>query len=39
MWQWQKYLFSLIARNSKSATSYFGTPANGVGELGVQVEL
>jgi KUP system potassium uptake protein len=39
MWQWQKFLFALISRNSKSATSYFGIPPNRVVELGMQVEL
>lgn len=39
MWQWQKYLFSAIARNSRSATSYFGIPPNRVVELGMQIEL
>lgn len=39
MWQWQKYFFSFIGRNSRSATSYFGIPPNRVVELGMQIEL
>jgi KUP system potassium uptake protein len=39
MWRWQKMLFSFLARNSVSATSYFGIPPNRVIEIGMQVSL
>ena len=39
MWRWRKTLFSFLARNSVSATAYFGIPANRVVELGMQVNL
>lgn len=39
MWRWQQYLFALVSRNARSATSYFGIPPNRVVELGMQVEL
>jgi len=39
LWHWRKWLFSLLARNASTATSYFGLPANRVVELGMQVEI
>jgi KUP system potassium uptake protein len=39
MMRWRKQLFSLIARNARSATAYFGIPPNRVVELGMQIEL
>ncbi len=36
---WRKALFSIILRNSRSATAYFGIPPEQVEELGMQVEL
>lgn len=39
MMQWRKKLFAYVARNSKSATAYFGIPPNRVVELGMQIEL
>ena len=37
--RWRKHLFAFLARNSRSATTYFGIPPNRVVELGMQVEL
>ncbi|MCC6644826.1 MAG: potassium transporter Kup [Polyangiaceae bacterium] len=39
MARWQKALFSFLSRNARTATSYFGIPADRVVELGMQVEL
>jgi KUP system potassium uptake protein len=39
MARWRKKLFSIMARNSRSATQYFGIPANRVVELGTQIEF
>jgi KUP system potassium uptake protein len=39
LWHWRKWLFSVLARNASTATSYFGLPANRVVELGMQVEI
>lgn len=39
MWHWRKMLFSFLARNSLSATAYFGIPPNRVIEIGMQVAL
>jgi KUP system potassium uptake protein len=39
MWRWRKTLFSFLARNSVTATAYFGIPPNRVVELGMQVNL
>ena len=39
MSRWRKKLFSVMARNSRSATQYFGIPANRVVELGTQIEF
>jgi KUP system potassium uptake protein len=37
--RWQMRLFSVVSRNSMSATAYFGIPPNRVVELGMQVNL
>ncbi len=39
MSRWRKKLFAVMARNSRSATQYFGIPANRVVELGTQIEF
>jgi KUP system potassium uptake protein len=39
MMRWRKLLFSFLARNSLSATAYFGIPPNRVIEIGMQVVL
>jgi KUP system potassium uptake protein len=39
MLRWRKALFSFISRNSRSATQYFGIPADRVVELGMQIDL
>jgi len=39
MARWRKKLFSIMARNARSATEYFGLPSNRAVELGAQVEL
>ncbi|MFP5353876.1 MAG: potassium transporter Kup [Gemmatimonadota bacterium] len=39
MARWRKKLFSVMARNARSATQYFGIPANRVVELGTQIEF
>jgi KUP system potassium uptake protein len=39
MARWRKGLFSYLSRNARTATSYFGIPADRVVELGMQVEL
>ena len=36
---WRKELFSVMARNAKPATAYFGIPPNRVVELGTQIAL
>jgi KUP system potassium uptake protein len=36
---WREHLFSLMSRNARSATSFFGLPPNRVVELGAQIEL
>ncbi len=36
---WRKRLFSVMARNARSATQYFGIPPNRVVELGAQIEF
>jgi KUP system potassium uptake protein len=36
---WRKWLFIVMARNSRSAASFFQLPPNRVVELGAQVEL
>jgi KUP system potassium uptake protein len=37
--RWRKKLFSLMSRNARSATAFFGIPYNQVVELGAQIEL
>jgi KUP system potassium uptake protein len=39
MASWRKHLFAFLSRNSRTATAFFGLPANRVVELGAQVEL
>jgi KUP system potassium uptake protein len=39
MFRWRKALFSFVSRNSRSATQYFGIPADRVVELGMQINL
>ncbi len=39
MSRWRKKLFAVMARNARSATQYFGIPANRVVELGTQIEF
>ncbi len=39
MQRWRKKLFALMARNSRSATEFFGIPPNRVVELGAQIEF
>jgi len=36
---WREHLFSVMSRNVRSATSFFGLPPNRVVELGAQIEL
>jgi hypothetical protein len=37
--RWRKKVFSIMARNARSATQYFGIPPNRVVELGAQIEF
>src|SRR5262249_3073555 len=37
--RWRKALFAFLARNARSATSFFGIPPNRVVEMGAQIEL
>jgi KUP system potassium uptake protein len=39
MAKWRKMMFSFLAHNSRSPTSFFNLPPNRVVELGVQIEL
>ncbi|HEX8906197.1 MAG TPA: potassium transporter Kup [Longimicrobiaceae bacterium] len=39
MSMWREQLFALMARNARTATSFFGLPPNRVVELGAQIEL
>jgi KUP system potassium uptake protein len=39
MARWRKVLFSLLSRNARPATAYFGLPPGRVVELGAQIEL
>jgi KUP system potassium uptake protein len=39
MARWRQGLFSVLARNSQSATDFYGIPPNQVVEIGLQVEL
>ncbi len=36
---WRKYLFLFMAKNARSATTFFGLPPDRVVELGIQVEI
>jgi KUP system potassium uptake protein len=36
---WRKVLFNIMARNSRSATAFFGIQPNRVVELGAQIEI
>jgi KUP system potassium uptake protein len=36
---WREQLFAIMARNARTATSFFGLPPNRVVELGAQIEL
>ena len=37
--RWRKVIFTIMARNARSATEFFAIPSNRVVELGTQVEL
>lgn len=37
--RWRKLVFAFLARNARSATEFFGIPANRVVELGTQIEF
>jgi len=37
--RWRKIIFSIMARNARSATEFFGIPPNRVVELGTQIEF
>jgi KUP system potassium uptake protein len=39
MAMWREHLFSVMSRNARTATSFFGLPPNRVVELGAQIEL
>ena len=39
IWRWRKRLFIIMARNSATASSFFGLPPNRVVELGTRVEI
>jgi KUP system potassium uptake protein len=39
MASWRKKLYAFMARNSRSATQFFGLPPNRVVELGAQLEI
>ena len=39
MARWREHLFIFMSRNARTATSFFGLPANRVVELGTQVEI
>src|SRR2546430_6881416 len=39
MLRWRKRLFAFMARNAASATDFFSIPAEGVVELGAQIEF
>jgi KUP system potassium uptake protein len=39
MARWRKVLFTVLSRNSRPATAFFGLPANRVVEMGAQIEL
>jgi KUP system potassium uptake protein len=37
--RWRKVIFSIMARNARSATEFFCIPPNRVVELGTQIEF
>jgi KUP system potassium uptake protein len=37
--KWRKVVFSIMARNARSATEFFNIPPNRVVELGTQIEF
>jgi KUP system potassium uptake protein len=37
--RWRKVIFSIMARNARSATEFFNIPPNRVVELGTQIEI
>jgi KUP system potassium uptake protein len=39
MLRWRKFLFTFLARNSRSATEFFNIPRDKVVELGMQIEI
>ena len=39
MAMWREHVFTVMSRNARSATSFFGLPPNRVVELGAQIEL
>lgn len=39
MMRWREKLFSVLSKNARSATAYFGIPADRVVEMGEQVEI
>jgi KUP system potassium uptake protein len=36
---WRKKIFSVMSRNARGATEFFGIPPNRVVELGTQIEF
>ena len=36
---WREHLFTMMSRNARTATSFFGLPPNRVVELGIQIEI
>jgi KUP system potassium uptake protein len=36
---WREQLFTVMSRNARTATSFFGLPPNRVVELGAQIQL
>ncbi|HSM92468.1 MAG TPA: potassium transporter Kup [Anaeromyxobacteraceae bacterium] len=39
LWAWRKRLFIIMARNSATASAFFGLPPNRVVEMGAQIQL
>ncbi len=39
MGRWRKWLFSVMSRNARPATAFFGLPPNRVVEMGTQIEM
>jgi KUP system potassium uptake protein len=39
MARWRKKIFSLMSKNARPATAFFGIPPNRVLEMGTQIEL